>query len=316
MKKIVFLLAFLVYTEAAGQSLPVPSRDAELQRQREAAQNQRQAEVSAQRIRVLAENRYRGKVVPRAVIGDIRELYRVPTPKELRKLRPLSEDLHTYARFLRQRRTGLIRLEPYIGCGDGTRVVSASEECLQYPFPGNGSDYSFRERNYRLGRLADIRFGPSGFSSPGIFQQAIFVGLGDISLDQVSLNSPGLSYLKNFAPAERVDEAISFSREFESGRKVDGYFYAPALRAVDNMTYVLRSVAYEGPAVRAIGGFVFNETDFDERADIVVAFRIIRTHENGAVSILWKELSRMDPPKMQRKTRENRDPNRFTAKRK
>ncbi len=316
MVKFAFLIVLLAGIDAAGQLMPAPSRDAELQRQREQTQNQVQGQIRGQRIKVVSESRYRGKIVPRAALGDIRELYRVPTRRELRKLQPLSEDLQKYSRFLKQRRTGLIRLELHRGCGDNTQVISASDECLEYPFPGNGSDYSFRERNYRIGRLADLRFGDTGFSSPGVLQLPIFVGLGDIPLESVSLTSPGLRYLTNFSPSVGLVEAASFRRGFESGREVEGYFYAPGVRTVENMTYVLRSIAYEGTAMRAVGGFVFDETDFDERADIVVAFRIVRTHDTGGITILWKELSRKDAPEMQKRrpAGDDQDSNRFTAK--
>lgn len=300
-KILVFVVTLVSFITATGQTpvpQPTPNREAERQRQLREIEQRRQTELGFQRLRAISEQFYKGKPVPRLVLSDMKELYRDPTGKELKKLQSLNEDIQKYSTFLRQRKTGLTRLEPYSGCGDSTKVISSADACLEYSLPGNGSDYSFREGNYKLGRLADLRFGNDVFSSPGVLQQAVFVGLGDIPLDQVNLNTAGMAYLVNFKPVSQLAAAVAFGREFQNGTETGGYFYAGELRAVENMTYVLRSIAYRGSFVRSIGGFAFNEIDFDRRGDITVAFRVIRKHDNGAVTILWRELERKEAPKL------------------
>jgi hypothetical protein len=220
---------------------------------------------------------------------------------ELKKLRPLDEDLLRYSDFLKGRETGITRLEPYRGCGDLTKVVSASEDCIEFSMPGHGSDYSFRKRAYRLGRLADIRLDADAFSSPGVLQQAVFVGLGDVPIEKVGTNTPGMALITELRPAENIAAAFAISERFKHGSEKDGFYYATALRAVENMTYVLRSVAYRGRVLRSVAGAVYNELDLDERADVTVAFRIVRKHDSGGVTLVWRELSRRKAPELSSK---------------
>jgi hypothetical protein len=302
MMRILIFVCFLsactaVFGQTQQQQQAEQERIRRQEQAREAAERLR-AQESVRRLRALSEKAYRGPRVSRSAVNDIRDLYREPTGKELKKLRPMDEDLRKYAGFLKNRKTGIIRLEPYSGCGDSTKVISASEDCVEYSMPGNGSDYSFRERNYRIGRLADIRFAEGDFSSPGVLQQAVFVGLGDVPLDKVSPTTPGMAYLNDLKPADNLSTVMTVSETFSRGTEKDGFYYAAAIRGVDDMTYVLRSVAFRGTVVRSIGGVVFNEIDMDDRADITVAFRIVRKHESGGVTILWRELDRKRSPQL------------------
>lgn len=303
MQKLCFvLIVFLLGVSAFGQvqPQPTPDRQAEMRRQQEEMEARRRLMHEQARLRSVSERARRGRPVAGETLKDLRELYRKPSDKELKKLRPAAEDLKQYAAFLKQSNTGMIRLEPYKGCGDETVVFSASDACLEYRLPGNGSDYSFRERNYRLGRLADLRFDGESFSSPGVLQLGIMAGLGDVALEKAGLDTPGMAYITSFKPAEETSVAVALGEEFTHGTEKNGFYYASAVRAVGDMTYVLRSIAYRGSVMRSMGGVVFNELDLDERADVIVVFRMIRKHASGGVTILWKELDRKRSPEFGR----------------
>ena len=113
-----------------------------------------------------------------------------------------------------------------------------------------------------------------------------------------------------------MSNAVEAGRELQSAVEKDGYYYAKELRAVEQMTYVIRSVAYRGNVYRLVGGFVYDELDFDKRLDITVAFRIIRKHDDGSITIIWKEIARKPSPVLKRKKGEpaRSDINRFLAK--
>ncbi len=298
------------------QVQPTPDPQQEIRRRQQEELARRQAEESRARLRALTDLTTQRRLPDRAGIANIGNIYREPTKKELKNLAPLDEDIQKYAHFLKGRRTGIVRLEPYNGCGDSTMVISASDDCLKFKVPGGGSDYSFRKNNYRLSRLADLRFGSEGFSSPGVLQQAVFVGLGDIPLESVGNTTPGMAYVIDLLPPRRMSIAVSFGDGLRHGIEKDGFYYSSALRAVENMTYALRSIAYDGKVFRSIGGVLFNEMDLDERADIIVAFRIVRVYESGAVAILWKELGRKDAPELLKDKPRSDEPARsqFTAK--
>ena len=317
-----FVLLLFSFVNAAAQTQstpkpqPTPNPREEMQRRQDAERARRTTADSFRNLKNLSDRANRGREVPRAVANDIQALYRDPTKKELKILRPLDVDLTKYAEFLRERKTGIVRLVEDAGCGDGIKVIAASGPCLEYPMPGNGSSYSFREANYRLARLSDIKFVNGNLVVTGILQHGILTGIGDVELDGVTINTEGLEYLKNFQPAKDLAQAIEIGRELGAEQKRDGHQYSPALRAAAGMTYALRSVAYRGNVYRAINGYVYDELDFDERSDIIVAFRIVRMHGDGSITILWKELSAKESPKLKRERNEpsNVEKNRMVAK--
>nr|MBA3334881.1 hypothetical protein [Acidobacteriota bacterium] len=87
-------------------------------------------------------------------------------------------------------------------------------------------------------------------------------------------------------------------RQLSEGVFSDGFQYRRGFYAVENTTYVLRSIAYDGKYFRAVEGVAYNEFAFDKRRDVTVAFRIVRKDSDGSVTILWKEILRKNSPKI------------------
>ncbi len=288
-----------------AQNVPPGSTPEHAAQMRQEAANRAEAnrisnQINEAKLRSKRDQLFRGKTVPGAIAVDVKELYRTPTSKELKSLQVLSADLVKFKNFLSQKRTGMVRLVEDAGCGDSTKTLSAADDCIKYSMPGHGSSYSFRESNYRIRRLADLHFSNGNFMITGVLQHGILAGIGDIPLDNVDVNSRGLEPLNKFEPVTGYVKAAEIEQEMGYGWETNSFYYSRQLRAVDPMTYVLRSVAYRGNLQRSIGGVVYNELAFDKRIDITVAFRIIRRHEDGSITILWKELSRKNAPKIRR----------------
>jgi hypothetical protein len=231
----------------------------------------------------------------------VEPLYRKPSGKELKAIEPRRELFDQYAEFLRQPNTGLTRLINNRGCAENTKVVVATDNCLKYTMPGAGSSFSFRVRSYRIPRLADLTFTDQSFQATGILLHGIFVNIGDVPLERVTLETEGLKYLVDFQPAAEYEKAKEIDGQLTQGVIHDGFLYRRGLYAVERTTFVLRSIAYAGKYFRSVKGLTYNEFDFDKRKDVVVAFRVVETDTEGNVTILWKELQDKDAPKVKQK---------------
>lgn len=232
---------------------------------------------------------------------SISPLYRKPTGEELKAIAPRVEDTKKFAEFLRQPNTGIIKLAADAGCGENIRVIIATSQCLKYTMPGAGNSYSFRTGNYRIRRLADIIYTSNSFQSAGVLLHGIFVEIGDVPLEKINLQTAGLKFLLNFQPASDRQEMRENDKQLSAGIVSDGFYYRRGVRAAENTTYILRSVAYNGVYPRSSKGITYNELDFDKRRDIIVAFRVVRRDSDGSVTLLWKELLRKKSPKFTRK---------------
>ncbi len=230
----------------------------------------------------------------------VEPLYRKPTEKELKAIAPRRELFEKHAEFLRQPNTGLTKLIDDKGCADNTRVVVATENCLQYTMPGAGSSFSFRTENYRIARLADLTFTDKSFQAAGVLLHGIFVNLGSMPLESVNLQTAGMKYLVEFQPEPDYNKGKQLDQQLTRGVRRDGYLYRRGLYMVENATFALRSIAYAGKYFRAIEGVTYNEFDYDKRRDVIVTFRVVEKDAAGSVTILWKALQEKDSPKVKR----------------
>jgi len=229
-------------------------------------------------------------------------LYRSPTKEELKKVSPDKDLIEKYRELLKDSRAGLTTLVADAGCAENTNVVSAEKECIKYSMPGGGSSFSFRVRNYRIARLADITFTRDSFQATGALLHGIFVNLGDVKVDRVSINTKGMRVLRQFRPTSSFRNAKKTDEVLSRGFVHKGFVYRRALYIKENTTFALRSIAYRGTLYRAIGGATYNELDFDKRRDVIVVFRIVRVDKEGRITILWKELQNQKSPKLLRGT--------------
>ena len=244
----------------------------------------RQASVEAHIRRQEAEmrrrafnNRTPGAALPIVLTED--EL----TSEERKVLAPTSEDLKINAEFLRQSGTGIFRLMR-VDKQTHRKVVTAENLDLKGDvlLVGGGAQYSFTKKNHNADKWSDIAWDEDWFLG-GVGGQAIgvLVNLGDVSLDSIHLESPGLGYLAKFAPATTESAAEHQFQQLEKGETDDGYKYGlSAPWKLDN-TYALRSINYG-------------------RSDLLVAFRAVRQDSNGSLIVLWKKLKGYNAPSLKK----------------
>lgn len=216
--------------------------------------------------------------------------------KQKKLLLPEPADSAKYAAFLGQPGTGLVKLFADLGCEENANILRADAKCLN--FVPNSATYSFREREYTTEYLADIRLEKDALVSDGVLAQGIMVALGKIPLENVALDSAGMNFLVGYQPEPKTIAAYRQFVEITKGINSGGFLYKNTLPAAVDTTYALRVIAYRGRFWQAFRGFKINVLDGDERADLTLAFRVVRKSEDGSYILLWKELQRKVAPKL------------------
>lgn len=219
-----------------------------------------------------------------------------PTKEQKKELLPRAEDIKAYELFLQQPKTGAFRLLPDLECEANTLVIKATETCLK-AIP-ESSFYSFREREHSQEILADIRLKDNHFVSDGILSQGIMVMLGDISLENITSGNDGLKFLNEYVPQTLNKEVQKQFLQMTKGIKSGRYEYKKIVPVVENTTYAMRIIAYKGNIIRSFRGYHFDLLAGDKRVDLTLAFRVVKQDENGGITVVWKELTRRDAPRL------------------
>jgi hypothetical protein len=186
--------------------------------------------------------------------------------KEQEFLAPASEDQVAFAAFLRQPDTGLLRLLPREKY-DGKLLTS-----------GGGAYYSFTRLAHEYGLGSDINLEQNRLKVGFVGADFGFLTrLGDVSIETVSLQHPGVQYLAAFNAPSKDAEAREEYRRGHPGFDVGGFTYANHLPALANSAYALRSISYRN-------------------SDVLVVFRVVRQDSDGSLVLLWKILKRFPVP--------------------
>ena len=219
--------------------------------------------------------------------------------KEMRKVDP--SDLEKYDNFLKSDKTGIFKLFPNMDCVT-PKLIRIDGECARF-VPGS-SFFSFRTKQYSdiLNQDMGLVFGE--LMSGGFFSQGIFVPLGNMPLENVALENPGVKFLVEMKPDTEAAAAKVRAAEFRKGVTAGEFTYASHAKAVENTTYALRLIAYKfghtlvpSPESTMLEQLFFSLT-FDKRVDSIIAFRVMKMEPGGNATILWKELSRKESPKL------------------
>jgi hypothetical protein len=280
----------------------------ELNRQRE---NRRWEQRQQQAMRDLERSKTLGARRP----PDAEE--KPLSKEELKKIKALlapdAEDLAKYENFLADSKTGLFRLYPNLECMS-KNLLRVDGVCANF-VPGGGT-YSFRTKThgglefYSEPRDAfdfyDLRFEDGNLIADGFLAQSIIVPLGDVPLDAVSINSDGIGFLNDFVPKVANREVRQQFKELAAVVAANNFYYSKKVKAVANVTYAMRIVAYSTqtkiafrPRQEMSRDFVrFLKVNRDKRVDLTVVFRIIRKDANASISILWKTLRRENAPEI------------------
>jgi hypothetical protein len=212
-------------------------------------------------------------------IKEIASLKKQFIEKEKRFLSPSAEDQAAFAEFLKRPNTGMIRLFP----GGLYQDVLLTG--------GGGSLYSFARLTHESRGGSDIGLRPvpkNDFATTPIAEYVLqpalagfIVSLGDVPLDEVTLEHDGVKFLASYDAPSTLPERRAEVQRARDGVGKNGYEYKRYAPAIVNHTYALRSIVYD-------------------RSDVLVAFRVVRKEIDGSVVILWKTLKRFPTPPLLR----------------
>ena len=198
-------------------------------------------------------------------------------PKVVKKgiLAPAASDVAQHQFLLSQDRTGLMRLLPREDYDWGLNGIEK-----KVPMRGGGAYFSFHHRSHEYGNGSDISY-ENGLLRVGFAgaNYGMLTDLGDTPLEPISAEDPRASFLLNYKPPQKEQDARNEKTRFEpirtprglTGVTVDGVPYLRRVDAVVNHTYLLRSIDYG-------------------TSDVLVAFRIVSIGDDGGLTIAWKIL--------------------------
>jgi hypothetical protein len=219
---------------------------------------------------VCAEVRAQADARERAA-AEIESLREQIKAREAVLLAPSDEDRKTYAEFLSQPQTGLVRLLPrerwngkLSTRGDGA-FYSFARATQEY---GYGSDLMMEQDQFRVG-FAGADFG-------------FMVNLGNVPVETLTAEAEALQFMASFKTPAAEPEARAAYRQFGAdGQQAGTWTYKSSLPVFTNNTYALRSVNYDS-------------------SDVLVVFRVVRKDFDGSVVLLWKLLEKYPKPALQR----------------
>ncbi len=191
--------------------------------------------------------------------------------KEALYLAPAETDISANTEFLRKPDTGLIRLLPRetfdlsnqkLSMRGGGCYFSFSRMTHEYGF---GSDLSLEIGRFKVG-FAGTHFG-------------FLVSLGDATLETLAIDHPGLTYLTAFVAPTNEPLARDQQQRAGQGFTENGFLYSDRIAATVGSTYAVRSV-------------------YQERSDVLIAFRVLRQDTDGSLILLWKRLKWFATPQL------------------
>lgn len=143
---------------------------------------------------------------------------------------------------------------------------------------GGGAFYSFSTQAHSYNSTPEIMLEKGSLSAGGFagLNYGFMTDLGKIELSEVS-STPELEFLLGYVPPVREIEIRSEQRR-RHRLKVGELNFSSYFPAAEGHTYLLRAVSYE-------------------KADKLVAFRIMKMDEDGSLTIIWKAIKDFGAPK-------------------
>jgi len=165
--------------------------------------------------------------------------------------------------------------------------------------------FVFRSNNYSDEIYHDIHYQSQRIVSDSFFSQGVFAIVGDEPIEAIDLSHPAVQYLVSIPADSDPKSATAHARAYKTGVEANGYKFTDNFTPQENATYAMRMIAYRlSNSLKPISDEtttiekMFHSLAFDKRDDVVVLFRILGRDENAGLTIVWKELSRADAPKI------------------
>ncbi len=205
---------------------------------------------------------------PRRTYGPVKE------DRVVKKglLAPSVQDRADHAAFLKQSDTGLVKLLPREVYDWRTYGI---EKHLK--LQGGGAYYSFHYLSHEYSYGSDIELEHNKFTVGFGGGYGMLVRIGDVSLNDVSLDSASTNFIAKYRPTRTGFDLRCEMKRFQDGVEVDGLLYRSSLPVEVNSTYLLRSISYG-------------------RSDLLVAYRVTRQDSDGSVILAWKLLNQYSKP--------------------
>jgi len=245
-----------------------------------------QTEWTKQQVRSIEQSGFRSERTPIApdIVRSRRSSLK-PSNETLKRLKVQDGDLAPYREFLQGGGTGVLKLLPTIVCPRKGKRVDVECEIRRYNLWLFANSYSFQVGKYVPPVFGDFALVDGKVDSWDNRKQTILGTIGDVSLQDVTLQSEGCKFLADFAPATTVegvrDQAVKIANGVTDGR----YTYSRIVTAELNNTIVMRSIEYST-----------GEPAASPNADVIVAMRVIKKDADGSITLIWKELDRKAAP--------------------
>jgi hypothetical protein len=210
------------------------------------------------------------------------------------QIRVSKDDKKNYGAFLNQSNVGLIKLFSELKCPKDLKEIETVDPCALTVFPGQGTSYSFRTKNYQFGEISDIKISQGKFITNGINTLGLIASIGDVALDTVTVENENVAALVKFAPASKIDDVLVQESQIDKGIKLGDLTFNKSLSVKENTTYLLRSVAYQVDLGKYMPALLLT----DKREDVLVVFRVVKEKRDGSVILLWKKLQTKTAPKL------------------
>ena len=211
-------------------------------------------------------------------------------------------DRSRYSEFLKSDKSGIFKLLPDYDCVT-TNVVRTDGNCKDFVMAS--SSFSFRTRGYIHPYYHDLGFNHGEIVSNAFFLQGIFVTLGNVPIEDVTLSHDGMRFIYDLQTASDPARARTTAARIKAGVESGGFTYSDRVKPAENITFALRSVAYDLANSLPIisentssSELRFHTLSLDKRGDVIAVFRIVRKGEDGSLTIVWKELDRKEAPKI------------------
>lgn len=228
----------------------------------------------------------------------------------------VDEDLRKkYADLLKRGRGGLVRLHNADACTPNNLIVSAVGGCPNYVV-GKATGFSFRTSEYVSTIFSDVFFKGTSLSANGAYTIGIFANLGKADLVALDLRSEGVHQLAAFVPPSTSAEFERQSAILRIGVQIGSFAYLPRAEVNAGDVFVLRSVAYRANLYRGEKPRRVNVLAEDERADIMIGFKIEKVLSDGSIILAWRELRKSTPPRvvLEALTPKKPAPNKFLSR--
>jgi len=225
------------------------------------------------------------------------------TESQKKILYPASEDEAAYSAFLGAGNSGLFRLLPKGKYEFSSTVAADRDPSTILPVLGGGAYYSFIQRTHKFGPWSDIRLESDRlFAAPTSKAVGIITTLGDVPLESVTADMPGVRFLVSLVPPKSYSGLAELHRIVSQGLESGGFVFGASAAALPNATYALRSISYRKDGYLVYPNEPYTRLNVSrigyDGSDVVVALRVLRRNEDGSLDILWKRLLKSPSPKL------------------